>query len=192
MRRKTWAVFRFGVPLIQLLLFMAVFAVAKFCYDDRSPCMLWIPAKDLVMKLNFPVAAILLGCDRLLSAIFPLPSKGELIAGILFLILAISLVYFSWYFVILEIEKRRAGSSALRAFPRVCQWAFSVFVLLFGAVALFAAYSEARREIWAQLPWWQVSIGTAFLILWGAFLTGTGLSGIRKLISESQARLKAK
>lgn len=167
------------VPAIQVVIAMTAFVSDRFVYNENAHLLYVLPAKDIVMKLNFPLvvvwAPLLLGADWLSRYLFPL--SGILLAVVMILsglIFASSIAAF-WYFVVREIGARRHGRSIVTCSSHPKQLLMTGVWCVVGLSSLLYAYVDGRAHWYVRGRQGEEVVGAILLVMWGAGFIGISI-----------------
>jgi hypothetical protein len=170
------------VPAVQVLLVVGVFLWYKAPHSEHVLTQYVGPARDVVIKLNFPLL-ILWSPILYITEWFPLflsPSHpATQVLGIaVFALALVSSVAVFWHLVLVELELRSQGRSMIRSSNWFAETCKAVLLVLCGLGALIYAYTEASRLLLLGRSKFDAFGGGLFLVAWSAVLIGTSISDI--------------
>jgi hypothetical protein len=179
---------------LQVLIIIVLVAVHYVWRDPHFLVRYYEPARNLVLKENFPLVVLLAPVAYALQLCGGLPSpvRGICLAiGTTFLGIALlPSVGFFWYFVATETGMRMRGQSRLRFHNAIAESAVLLVLFLMGAGAIL--YVLSNKASWLsgnnQIA---VLVGNACLLVWGAVLLAVAIADFRWLL-KSRSSFAAK
>lgn len=180
------------LPGAQVLAFACVLLLTKRTAGEREFLLYALPARQVIMDLNYPLVAlahIIVSLDRLSGYLgLSWEPKGIMLtaaittaAVVLFCCIALF-----WYFAAAEFYKRRHGESLMRFSSRSLELVKVIGLLLFGTGGLYRVYTEAMWPVSRRLSHdglWPVEIilGDLLLVAWASIFIGMSISDFRRL-----------
>ena len=156
---------------------------------------------QILIKLNLPLAVLWFPVVYAMnwassSNDWNLPSgaTGMVINAMLDLAI-LSTVALFWYFVVVEIEKRRYGSSLIRLSNRTLEILKAVFLTAVGMGAIAVACWEVHRlllldQLYRRAIFWSsmvnVILGGLFLLTWASVLITVSVKDLKLVLRRNQ------
>ena len=166
------------IPLIQVL--VLILAVAADSLSARQPELRYPYATTLfrvvTLKLNFPLAGVWLAMFYPFSFVQP-SSFTQILSPALVLTSTAAF----WYFVVVEVERRKRGSSCLRFSSRSIETVKATVLILLGIGAAVYAFWDGNRLVKFDLAnrhyyFWAVTVADA--LVGGLLLLGWAMAFI--------------
>lgn len=184
---------RIAVPASQVLAFIGLGVLSAYPgRNDRIYFDVFLPAKNIVAQLNYPLTAsghfIALALER---SPLPNPSDGVVFAVLVVVgrIVLLACVALFWYLVISELELRREGRSYLHFSHRVGALVAVAVLLSFAVGAVFSAYRDATVRLpsvlrdGSRMGFFITVIPELLLVAWAVLLVGLAVADLKKLLT---------
>jgi hypothetical protein len=158
---------------------------------------------QILMKLNLPLSVLwfpvfyAMHCASASSSNYgnlPSGATGMLIIAVINLAILSSVALF-WYFVVVEIEKRRYGSSLIRLSNRTLEIVKAIVLMAAGMGAIAVACWEVHRlflldQLYRHAIYWSSMVnailGGLFLLTWASVLITVSVKDLKLVLRRNQ------
>ena len=173
---------------MQVIAIVVVYTLPKIVHSYATYLI-----RDLVNQVNFPVASVWYVIFRVADRLFGASAGGGavfMIGVVATVCLVLSSVAGFWYFVVVEIQKRRRGDSALRFDTLTKQLPITALLITLAFAVFICAYLTAQHS--ADMSNLKIDkiLGSLILSAWGAGLLWVAIGDIRKFLGN-KARISS-